>query len=94
MMLKALIQVSYSVLVAKFEDDPERKNKKNKKAKKRVFDADEDDECSDYSEDEYRVAKKPEKVTLEEICACLDVVQMARVFMTLLNQEYIKKESP
>lgn len=95
-MLKALIQVSYSILVAKFDDELERKNKKdrNKKAKKGGFDSDEDDYGSDYSGGEFRAAKKPEKVTLEEICSTLDIVKIARVFMTLLNQEYIKKESP
>ena len=75
-MLKALIQVSYSILVAKFDDELERKNKKdkNKKAKKGSFDTDEDDYGSEYSADEFRAGKKPEKVTLEEICSTLDIV--------------------
>lgn len=66
--------MSYSILVAKFDDDLERKNKKLKKAKKGSFDTDEDDYGSDYSADEFRATKKPEKVTLEEICSSLDIV--------------------
>jgi hypothetical protein len=75
-MLKALIQVSYSILVAKFDDELERKYKKekNKKAKKGAFDSEEDDYGSDYSGDEFCAIKKPDKVTLEEICSSFDLV--------------------
>ena len=75
LMLKALILVSYSILVAKFDDELERKNKKekSKKAKRGGFDSDEDDYGSDSDSDEYRATKKPEKVTLEEICSSLDL---------------------
>ena len=69
--------MSYSILVAKFDDELERKNKKgkNKRAKRGGFDSDEDDYGSDSdSDEEYRATKKPEKVTLEEICSSLDLV--------------------